>query len=1303
MARRTMVLALLGMAACSRSFGADPASKTGAPAIRGLTVLPAVVAAGQSAAVTFGADRPLTGCAAQVAGQSATCQLLRAQCSCAFVAVGSLPEGPLSVVVQGQGASGAGSASTTLQLDKTPPVIIPGGVRIVRGGPGATDRLELDPQAVVDPPLGGVPYPGQAVQGVRVWAAESGGMPIATLVPTGGGGSVALGTTAAGPRHAWISAVDVPGNESTRVAVAAGDDAVGPTLDDAGIAFVRKPLGEPDQVRVDLPPQSTGCAVLGLALFDLDGGAVATASVADGGPTLIPVGTGSRSYPRLWLAARDRCGAEGQPVEVGGADVEGPLFEGLFVTLFRAPQGVPSAVGGEPGAVQDLLSAVREVRAYDGPFVDAGLRVAFQVNADGSFNPQDAGAQALDEVWLEGTDKCGNDSPTRTRARKVLATLNLAGRTPYDERQSPIALYAFASPFDPRELATGPGVGPAWAAEVGDASPLAARDGQGLTTVAAAQPGEISGWLSEQPGFGNGSFDQNQQSPMPHAIYFDLDGGRPVLISSRSETNADPVRVWDWVGDQWKQRAVQPGLAATSSDALEATWDPVLGAALVVHCPAQGSSAQQLETWVLGGDRWQRLPATLSVDGGSVPCMQKGLAVAFDANVGAPVLVSFTPGGAVPDPVATYTLRNGSWTPVSTPTEPTTARSFVAPNENLALAYDPALSRTLLFTSADDPGAGNTWLFDGANWIPAGGPLRPSPRAGAAIYFDARLGKMVLFGGGGGGGGGIAAVNDTWFFDAAGWSQANPSTSPSPRTGAVAIDDPVAHQPLLWGGELTSSAGPAPGVAFNEAWTFDGSAWTPIVAARPAPRISHALAFDLRTGQSVLFGGFDPSAGLIYGDTWLRDGDRWTAVSPGAGPTPPARYGHALAYDSRRGQVVLFGGGDASHLLNDTWVFDGRAWTEIAVPNPPSPRFEHAMVYDPVRDRVVLFGGWNGGFYFSDTWEFDGRTWTQVQTARSPTGRHAHGLAYDARRARTVLVGGSGLLGDLGDQWEFDGSWTLVSARPASANQFTQWPTVQGPALLVPPDWSALPNPSIDPNAPPLLRAPLLLFGGLAPVQQFGATGVLEPLGAPWALDDGLWALREATPFPGMAPLPFDPAPRTRSAVAFDSIRGATVLFGGAVRPPVLSGTSGGLPSGSALQPSGDTWLYADQVAHRRTASHLAAVALPDGARVDALTVRYAGSASGLPFDGGSAGVDLLLWSSRDGGSWTALGTDVDGGLFTATPSPDDDGGYGSAIAGGQLWLQALAPSSGEPADDGGVPSTLTTDFLEVQASYVLP
>jgi hypothetical protein len=66
-----------------------------------------------------------------------------------------------------------------------------------------------------------------------------------------------------------------------------------------------------------------------------------------------------------------------------------------------------------------------------------------------------------------------------------------------------------------------------------------------------------------------------------------------------------------------------------------------------------------------------------------------------------------------------------------------------------------------------------------------------------------------------------------------------------------------------------------------------------------------------------------------------------------------------MVYDASRDVCVLQGGMDPynGNLINDTWEFDGTAWTQVSGPNPTPARWGHAMTVDPVRGKIVAFGG----------------------------------------------------------------------------------------------------------------------------------------------------------------------------------------------------------------------------------------------------------------------------------------------------------------------------------------------------------
>ena len=55
-----------------------------------------------------------------------------------------------------------------------------------------------------------------------------------------------------------------------------------------------------------------------------------------------------------------------------------------------------------------------------------------------------------------------------------------------------------------------------------------------------------------------------------------------------------------------------------------------------------------------------------------------------------------------------------------------------------------------------------------------------------------------------------------------------------------------------------------------------------------------------------------------------RSGGTWTHLGSEG---PSARSVHVMAFDHRRGRLVLFGGAEQRERLGDTWLWDGTTWT----------------------------------------------------------------------------------------------------------------------------------------------------------------------------------------------------------------------------------------------------------------------------------------------------------------------------------------------------------------------------------------
>ncbi len=179
------------------------------------------------------------------------------------------------------------------------------------------------------------------------------------------------------------------------------------------------------------------------------------------------------------------------------------------------------------------------------------------------------------------------------------------------------------------------------------------------------------------------------------------------------------------------------------------------------------------------------------------------------------------------------------------------------------------------------------------------------------------------------------------------------------------------------------------------------SGWLPITTQNaPAPRVDGKIAFDTNRGNAVLFGGGTAWVGeswLSENDTWEWDGIDWEQRFPEI--SPPPRISHAMAYDEVRGVTVLFGGSDQQIIFNDTWEWDGEKW-ELRYPQiSPPARCCHQMYFDSDTGKVRLYGGYDGGeIFYDDIWEWDGQEWYQVDIDSASPEASGFGLAYDRNR-----------------------------------------------------------------------------------------------------------------------------------------------------------------------------------------------------------------------------------------------------------------------------------------------------------------
>lgn len=222
---------------------------------------------------------------------------------------------------------------------------------------------------------------------------------------------------------------------------------------------------------------------------------------------------------------------------------------------------------------------------------------------------------------------------------------------------------------------------------------------------------------------------------------------------------------------------------------------------------------------------------------------------------------------------------------------------------------------------------------------------------------------------------------------------------------------------------------------------------------RPDRLSEHVAVYDPDQAEMIVFGGTPtvPQNCSFGGDTeflaetWIYSDNcnAWLEVD---GTQPPAVTRPTAVWAD--GAMWLFGGRyrEAAEglytLYNHLYRFDvaDRSWSELEVSGElPSPRVNAAMAYDTQRQRIWMFGG-NGSadglFYepLGDLWFFDleDEQWLDRSGgSTSPPGRLFHSLLYDSGRDALVIFGGTdqtSLIGQLGTNqiWSAsisDGQW----------------------------------------------------------------------------------------------------------------------------------------------------------------------------------------------------------------------------------------------------------------------------------------
>ncbi len=299
-----------------------------------------------------------------------------------------------------------------------------------------------------------------------------------------------------------------------------------------------------------------------------------------------------------------------------------------------------------------------------------------------------------------------------------------------------------------------------------------------------------------------------------------------------------------------------------------------------------------------------------------------------------------------------------------------------------------------------------------SGWQPLAPQHSPSAREGMGIAYDTTRNRAVLFGGRSKNARNeYFTAGDTWEWDGNDWIEVHTEDSPPARFYPSMAYDEARRVVVLYGGSNQNGI-------LRDVWEYDGKQWTMrCPSCTPSARWGAKMIYDPQRKMVVLYGGTgigeSEEETIWYTEAWAWDGVQWSydAIDSAA----PAIFNPTIVYERSQNRAVAF------LPYRGTWLWKDRIWTRPEISNQPPYIAETSMVYDPVFMRTIFHGGYNHDSrrYYSETWEYFEDSWTRRKTPLNPPPRRGQIAFYDASRGSMILFGGTGPHNKyMNDTWE---------------------------------------------------------------------------------------------------------------------------------------------------------------------------------------------------------------------------------------------------------------------------------------------
>jgi len=326
-----------------------------------------------------------------------------------------------------------------------------------------------------------------------------------------------------------------------------------------------------------------------------------------------------------------------------------------------------------------------------------------------------------------------------------------------------------------------------------------------------------------------------------HAMAYDAARAEVIVFGGVGSSGSFLGDTWVWDGSRWSERS--PGLAPSARHRHNMAYDGARGQ-IVLFGGVDEKDGVRDDTWIWDGTSWtQKTPLTR-------PPARFGHVMAYDSARGQIVLFG---GSTTREMLSDTWVWDGiTWTQKSPGANP-------GPRAFHSLTFGTQSSNVVLFGGLKPDGlaSAETWTWDGDAWTQKSPANSPPARAWAAAALD-QTNSVVLFGGSTPTMTGVP-LGDTWIWDGTNWVEAHTTLVPARMFHAMAYDSTRQQSILVSGvgdGDSTNDVrgNVLQGVALNDTWVW----------GKPGMRPPSPFMISIRGGISWMTSGGSGSAVAGY-------------------------------------------------------------------------------------------------------------------------------------------------------------------------------------------------------------------------------------------------------------------------------------------------------------------------------------------------------------------------------------------------------------------------------------------------------